>query len=556
MNGHVFIAPGDITQLAADAIAFSASSYLGRDGNLCSSFEANVPGFAAWYRDLFKAREASLPVGSTFWLPLTGPTRPHGVVVVVSTGSEQLADKPGVAVRAAIDTAVTRLREAGRTGRLLIALPAFRVGAGGDHFHRLRSALAQIQAAKAALERHPDIDVAFLTYTAALYRIFLEARRSVLGPAADVSHPALDAALRDKACVVFVGAGLSTGAGLPSWNDLIARLSRDLGIDPGNVDHLDLAQWYREQFGNDRLADVLRSTFSVTGVPTLAHYLLMGLPVRHVITTNYDHLLERTLTALKRHPQPVVRQADVAHTGGAGVYVVKLHGDAEHPADIVLSRDDYHAFFEQRPAMALLLEGLLLNQTFFFVGYSLRDPNFRQIFSRIARMLRESRRPAFATTFDTQGSKAEYLQRQWQRQQLHLIPIAAETDDDRQNRFLRFLDALAERVTLQAPPLALATDVPATAGTQQLRRLLEAVGDEVNVLCRMGAAVEDVHFLERLLDFLTEHGWRPGRKMPRLYEELAAATQDPEQRRRLLIAALGCTEAFADVQRLRKLLEE
>ena len=55
-------------------------------------------------------------------------------------------------------------------------------------------------------------------------------------------------------------------------------------------------------------------------------------------------------------------------------------------------RFDYATFFERRPAMAILLEGLLLNQTFFFVGYSLRDPNFRQVFSRIARMLREARR--------------------------------------------------------------------------------------------------------------------------------------------------------------------
>src|SRR5262249_21976975 len=157
-------------------------------------------------------------------------------------------------------------------------------------------------------------------------------------------------------------------------------------------DPLDLAQWYREQFGNARLAEVLRATFAQPGLPTLAHYLLLGLPVRHVITTNYDHLIERALTALKRHPVPVVRQEEVAHTGGEAVYVVKLHGDAHHAEDIVLTRDDYSMFFERRPAMALLLEGLLLNRTFFFVGYGLRDLNFREIFGRIARMLREAKR--------------------------------------------------------------------------------------------------------------------------------------------------------------------
>jgi O-acetyl-ADP-ribose deacetylase (regulator of RNase III) len=558
MAGHVFISQGDITQLSADAIAFSAANALLSNGNLYSSFDANVPGFREWYAGLRRREGGALPIGATFWMPL-GDRKPHGVVVVVSTGFDKVADKAGVAVRNAIDAAVRELRAAGRRGRLLVALPAFRVGMGGDHHQRLASARAQVQAARAALEQYAEVDVAFLTYTPALYRIFLEARRSV-GAAPDLpAVPELERAIRDGACVLFVGAGLSAGAGLPGWNELIGRMARDLQIAPSPaLDNLDLAQWYREQFGNDRLGDVLRATFAGGGLPTLPHYLLMALPVRHVITTNYDHLLERSLRALKRHPMPVVRQEDVAHTGGAGVYVVKLHGDAEHPADIVLSRDDYHAFFEKRPAMALLLEGLLLNQTFFFVGYSLRDPNFRQVFSRIARMLPASRRPAFATSFEARGDTSDYVRRQWQRQQLRLIPIDGETTEQRSRAFLLFLDALAERVIMRSPPLVLAADVPTPAGVGRLREILEAAGDEVQRLCADGAAEEDVRFLAKVVDFLTEHGWRPARMKPlcRLYEDLAEHAGDAEQRRRLLVAALGAAETFADAARLREMLEE
>src|SRR5262245_33831873 len=128
MHGHVYIAPGDLTQLSADAIAYSASNTLSRDGNLCSSFEANVPAFAAWYRELRKGQSLPVPVGSTYWLPLDVTRKPRGIVVAVSTGRDALADKAGVSVGNAIDTAVARLREPGRQDRLLIALPAFRVG--------------------------------------------------------------------------------------------------------------------------------------------------------------------------------------------------------------------------------------------------------------------------------------------------------------------------------------------------------------------------------------------------------------------------------------------
>jgi hypothetical protein len=560
MAGHIFIAPGDITQLGADAIAFSASRGLSTNGNLYSSFQANVPSFAPWYNRLRHTQETPCDPGSTFWLPLDPKRRPHGVVVVVATGGGPSVG--GLAVRNTLTVAVRRIREEmGRTGRLLVALPAFRLGFGGDRHQRLASARTQLAAARDALETLPDVDAAFIPYTDALYQIFLQARREELGgPGEGPCCPGLERALRERQCVLFVGAGLSSGAGLPDWDGLVRKFADDLGLDTQTrVDHLDLAQWYRDRFGAARLGEVVRDTFVGAGLPTLAHYLLMALPVRHVITTNYDDLLERALSALKRHPVPVVRQEEVARTGGsAGVYVVKLHGDANHPDDVVLSRDDYHQFFERRPAMALLLEGLLLNQTFFFVGYGLRDPNFRQVFSRIARMLREARRPAFATTFEAGGAAAPYLTEQWRRQQLHLIPVGGADNAERAREFLLFLDRLADRVTLQESQLLLAPDVPIPPHLETLYRHLEQAGAAVQTLASgAGAGAGDVPQLADVLAFLTAHGWRPrGAALSPLWEGLAKYADDPSLRRRLLIAALGSAEAFADARRIRERLAE
>src|SRR5262249_31780969 len=159
-NGHLFIAPGDITQLSADAIAYSGNSHLGRDGNLYSAFEANVPGFAAWYDGLRREHGRRCEVGDAFWLTLDPACRPHGLVLVVSAGGSRAApDGAGRAVRVALSTAVQRLRgELGRPGRLLIALPTFRVGQGGDRRQRLQSARAQVAAALEVLGQHADVD--------------------------------------------------------------------------------------------------------------------------------------------------------------------------------------------------------------------------------------------------------------------------------------------------------------------------------------------------------------------------------------------------------------
>ena len=566
MKGHLFIVPGDLTQLSAHAIAYSASNALGRDGSLYSAFATNVPGFAAWY-DRQRPKQGQLrEVGDSFWMPLDTGQMPLGVVTVVSTGGPaSTEDKASIAVRAALTTAFRELRAVrGDAEHLLIALPAFRMGKGGDRRQRLRSARAQIAAARDFLAQHDGADVAFIPYTTPLYQIFLEARREGHDPPpADAErYLDLEQALLARQCVVFVGAGLSSGAGLPDWNSLVRRLSDDLGIRwSERHNYLDLAQWYRERFGPERLAAVLRDTYTTTAHPTLAHYLLMSLPLRHVITTNYDDLLERALSALKRHPVKVIQQADVARTGQDDVFVVKLHGDAALSEEIVLTRDDYDEFFQRRPAMALLLEGLLLNQTFFFVGYGLRDPNFRQIHGRIVRMLREAQRPAFATTFEASGDNGPYLIEQWRKKQLRLLRIAGESLAEQQHAFLRFLDDLAGRVSLQMPQLFLAPEVQVSHDLARLRKLLiEEVGSEMEAVAQRDlsgpSAWQDVRYLAEVLEFLTAHGWRPGKGLDlcRLWERLAAQAPAASERRRLLIAALGAAEAFVDVERIRQQL--
>ena len=569
MDGHIFVVNGDITQLKAHAVAYSTSTALREDGNLYPAFRNHLPEFVP----LFAALPRPCQLGEAFWLPLPGQRLPHGVVVVAAAGGGRSLDratKARLAVQNALIKAIRELRrQFPEPEPVLIALPTFRQGMGGDRNVRLESARVQLDKAREVVGQHPGVDVVFVPYTTDSYQVFLQARRDVgLAPVCPIEAaplPGLIDALRERRCVLFVGAGLSAGAGLPNWQKLIQELAESLGIGQVTRDdrdyYLDLAQWYVEKRGGAELSRLIAGLFGATqGTPTLAHYLLMALPIRLVLTTNYDTLVEQTLMALRRYPVTIVEQKDVVHTGRTeGVCVVKLHGDAARGEGIVLCRDDYDAFFRTRPALALLLEGLLLNQTFLFAGYGLKDPNFRQIYSRIADMLQGAEREAFSLMVEAGTETTPFLTQQWRRKGLHLLAMPGSQPEQRVRMSWLFLDWLADQIVLGAHDLFLARDVPGTGALEALRhQLIEEVGREVEQSCKQPLVESEADRLAEVLAFLTEHGYRPnprsGLSLWRMWEKLAQGVEEPTQKRRMLIRALQYTERIDDTEHIREQL--
>lgn len=574
VRGAVLVVHGDITMLTAHAVAYSTDWSLSEGGQLTRAFETQFPGFADRYADLRAAHEPrSLAPGDAFWIPLE-EGHPRGVVVTVAAaGSRARAERAKLATEGALRCGRDSLENAGVKKPWLIALPCFLAGDGGARHDRVTVAEPQIEAALAFVERESDIDVAFVAFTEANYQVWLEARRRVRArngtkPDGDEPDEQLVAAVARGECVVFAGSGLSLGSGLPGWSALIDQLADDLGVPPSDrrddLDYLlDLAQWYRNEGLEPPIEERVARTFTVAASgarPTVAQYLLASLPARYYVTTNYDDLFETALRGVRRYALRVCTEGDVARTGSPdGCYVVKFHGCAVAKSDVVLSRDDYDGFFRKRPAMALLLEGLLLNQSFLFVGYGLRDPDFRQIWSRIASMLAGAKRPAFATTFE---SPSRHGLGQWARHGLHLFPIKGHTASEKARRLDRFLDRLGD-VVASEPHLILADDVdvdftPKFAG---LRGDLLKIVQDLGMACSQSASASrtEVLALADVLRFFVDHGWRgamPGH-IGGLFASLALHRDlTPDERRDLLVSALRHAESVEEAEKLRKRIEE
>ncbi len=89
--------------------------------------------------------------------------------------------------------------------------------------------------------------------------------------------------------VLFMGAGVSVGAGLPGWGDLLAALGAQVGLkDFSTLPFLDQAKLIARRMGGaEALAAALAERLRAP-VHSLVHALLAVLPVAECVTTNYD----------------------------------------------------------------------------------------------------------------------------------------------------------------------------------------------------------------------------------------------------------------------------
>jgi tetratricopeptide (TPR) repeat protein len=240
--------------------------------------------------------------------------------------------------------------------------------------------------------------------------------------------------------VLFCGAGVSHGR-YPTWNRLIRELAAEVGLQARNVDPLDLPQWYVEARGRADLEERLVRIFDAPAEPTELQRTLVRFPWDVIFTTNYDRLLERALYEQGREVDVVVEDTQVGRvTERSRTTLVKMHGCVSRPHSLVVTREDYDAYNLRHPATITYLQSLLSTRTFLFVGFSLRDPNFRSIYRIVQQGLGSFRRYAYAILL--QRSVNEYVLQYWRRQRLLILPLASPRKVD------QFMDR-AERQAAQ-----------------------------------------------------------------------------------------------------------
>ena len=186
--------------------------------------------------------------------------------------------------------------------------------------------------------------------------------------------------------VLFIGAGVSMGAGLLSWDGLIEQLrkesnSRDIDLDRfAKLDVRDQAAILQGRF--DEPSEYEATVKRLLGEHerySLAHGLLSSMHTRENITTNYDRLFETAVSTGGREcsvlPNEPVR--------GDHPWLLKLHGSLDRPEDLVLTRSEYLGLPESSGALFGILQAMLMTRHMLFVGYSLSDDSFHRVMHEV-----------------------------------------------------------------------------------------------------------------------------------------------------------------------------
>ncbi|MGU8845008.1 SIR2 family protein, partial [Clostridium perfringens] len=193
-------------------------------------------------------------------------------------------------------------------------------------------------------------------------------------------------AIDDNKLIIFVGAGISKNSNLPDWDQLIKVFANKLkypikeGQKLSSDEFLKIPQYYYNIFGAEEYKKVIKEELDINGQPNEIHELIFKLNPKHIITTNYDRLLEHTIIEQRMLFDVIAKDKDLLDSKKSN-YIIKMHGDIKDLDNIVLKENDYLNYSQNHILIETYIKSLLVCNTFLFIGYSLNDYNLKQIIS-------------------------------------------------------------------------------------------------------------------------------------------------------------------------------
>ena len=183
-------------------------------------------------------------------------------------------------------------------------------------------------------------------------------------------------ACKNNQLSLFVGAGMSKGAGLPSWKELCRPMAEELGIDLDGTKYslYDITQFYANSEQPSELHRMIQNAINQIGKESKALDELTKVQCTSIWTTNFDTILEdayrKNGTAVKTYfSQSDLKTVDFEK----GITLFKMNGDIHNLSEAIITKDDLECYNQKHELFLTFFKRQLVVNSFLFLGYSFSD---------------------------------------------------------------------------------------------------------------------------------------------------------------------------------------
>lgn len=202
--------------------------------------------------------------------------------------------------------------------------------------------------------------------------------------------------LSDEMVIPFIGAGISAGAGFPTWANHLRQQGRTAGLSLGQIEAWIDAGEYEQIIAHieaihsaEVFAQEIRDVFGKTGSIQDITLLISELFTDTLITTNYDRLLEQVFDTGRDHKVQVINGITALEKPDPDkVTIIKLHGDIQKPKRCILGKAQYDQAYgvngiDLNKPIPKLLEYYFKNNSLLFIGCSLNNDRTVEVFKHV-----------------------------------------------------------------------------------------------------------------------------------------------------------------------------
>lgn len=181
---------------------------------------------------------------------------------------------------------------------------------------------------------------------------------------------------KNGTAALFLGAGMSVDAGLPSWKDLFAPLADELDIDIEKTHYqiYDIAQFYANKFGKNELYKKVGNEINRILESSKSLEQLSLMQCNSIWTTNFDQVLENNFAKIGKITNVISKESDLISCDlNKNTNIFKLNGDIRDIQNAVVTRSDLEKYNDNHNYYLAFFKKELITKTFLFLGYSFTD---------------------------------------------------------------------------------------------------------------------------------------------------------------------------------------